>query len=312
MRPTLPTRNSLPRIKPSYTGPPDRRASRRFKSLESLEPRIVLDARLLISEIVADNETGLVDSEGDRTDWIEIYNAGDESENLQGWYLTDDADSKTKWSFPATVINPREHLIVHASGKNRVDATGELHTNFQLRSSGEFLALVHPDGRTIVDQFAPEFPPQQANIAFGLSQAILDNALVEAGDPAQWLVPDVDNGGDQLGKTWTETDFDDSDWSLGTNNIGFEKATGYEPLIGTDLLDSMTNSGTAYVRSPFQLDSSDAVYSLTLSMKYDDGYVAYLNGVEVGARTPPTIWIGKPMPMARGRTHWRLCSKMSI
>ena len=120
-------------------GPSHRRASRRFKSLESLEARIVLDARLLISEIVADNETGLVDSEGDRTDWIEIYNAGDESENLQGWYLTDDADTKTKWSFPAMVINPSEYLIVHASGKNRVDATGELHTNFQLRAKRRIL-----------------------------------------------------------------------------------------------------------------------------------------------------------------------------
>ena len=146
---------------------------------------------------------------------------------------------------------------------------------------------MRPDGRTIVDQLAPEFPPQQANIAFGLSQAILDNALVEAGDPARWLVPDVGNGGDQLGKTWTETNFDDSDWSLGTNNIGFEKATGYEPLIGTDLLDNMTNSATAYVRAPFHLDSSDAVYSLTLSMKYDDGYAAYLNGVEVARKNAP-------------------------
>ena len=50
-------------------------------------------------------------------------------------------------------------------GKDRAEAGGELHTNFQLSGAGEFLALVKPDGVTVAHGFAPEFPEQYEVIA---------------------------------------------------------------------------------------------------------------------------------------------------
>ena len=42
-------------------------------------------------------------------------------------------------------------------------------------------------------------------------------------------------------------------------------------------------SGTCYIRIPFTVDAGDIgnITSLTLKMRYDDGFVAYINGTEV-------------------------------
>ena len=57
---------------------------------------------LLITEVMADNESTLADEDGDFPDWVEIYNAGTNSVDLNGWYLTDNAGNLTKWRFPST------------------------------------------------------------------------------------------------------------------------------------------------------------------------------------------------------------------
>ena len=54
-----------------------------------------------------------------------------------------------------------------ASGKDRAIAGAELHTNFSLARGGEFLALVDPDGTSIVDQFDPSYPRQEAGFSYG-------------------------------------------------------------------------------------------------------------------------------------------------
>ena len=123
-----------------------------------------------ISEFMASNTSALLDEDNDSSDWIEIFNDQNEELNLAGWHLTDNAGDLTKWQFPSRVIPGNGRLVVFASAKNRAGANDpELHTNFNLSSSGEFLALVRPDGQTIVSSYAPVFPPQLADISYGLS-----------------------------------------------------------------------------------------------------------------------------------------------
>ena len=56
----------------------------------------------------------------------------------------------------------------------------------------------------------------------------------------------------------------------------------FAPLIQTDVQAAMHNvNSTIYQRIPFSVPSPDDVLKLTLRMGYDDGLVAYLNGVEV-------------------------------
>src|SRR5262245_15723685 len=109
--------------------------------IEALEARMVLEGGPIISEILASNDDGLIDADGDASDWIEIHQPGAEPLDLANWYLTDDPDFLTKWQFPATTIQAGGYLVVFASDKDRRVAGQQLHTNFKLDAAGDFLAL---------------------------------------------------------------------------------------------------------------------------------------------------------------------------
>ncbi len=242
----------------------------------------MLDARLLITEFLASNDEGLEDENGDTSDWIEIHNAGDVPANLDGWHLTDDADRLAKWTFPAVTVAADDYLVVFASGKDRTRAELPLHTNFQLDADGEYLALVQPDGRSVASQFAPRFPPQNPDDAYGLPQGAADQWLLGPSSEVRVFVPTATNGGDQLGSSWMQADFDDSSWIRGAGAVGFEDVSGYEDLLSVDIKSQMLHLSTsALLRYSFEVPEPKAVFSLNLRVKYDDGFVAFLNGVEV-------------------------------
>ena len=141
----------------------------------------------VINEFVAENQHGLTDSDGAFSDWIEIYNPDSTTADLSGWHLTDDSAALAKWTFPAGVtIQPGGYLVVFASGKDRAVAGQELHTNFALAASGEFLALVQPNGTTVASQFSPEFPVQKDGYSYGVSQVPQVSNLVAASVPTPW------------------------------------------------------------------------------------------------------------------------------
>jgi hypothetical protein len=86
--------------------------------------------KLFITEFVANNSGTLLDQDGDKSDWIEIYNTGPDAVSLGGWHLTDHADNLTLWTFPATNLAAGKFLVVFASGKDRATAGQQLHTSF--------------------------------------------------------------------------------------------------------------------------------------------------------------------------------------
>ena len=53
-------------------------------------------ANLYLTEFLADNTAGLRDSDGEYSDWIEIFNASPVPADLEGHYLTDDESALTK------------------------------------------------------------------------------------------------------------------------------------------------------------------------------------------------------------------------
>src|SRR5687767_6576121 len=55
---------------------------------------------VIISEFMAQNTRSLSDQDGDRSDWIEIYNGNTNAIDLFGWYLTDTTNNYRKWQFP--------------------------------------------------------------------------------------------------------------------------------------------------------------------------------------------------------------------
>ncbi len=119
-----------------------------------------------ISEFVAFNVTGLTDEDGETSDWIEVRNDNPFDFALHGWFLTDDPLDLTKWEFPAVSLSPSGYLLVFASGKDRREVGSFLHANFRLSATGEYLALIRPDG-TVAREFAPTFPVQLEDYSYG-------------------------------------------------------------------------------------------------------------------------------------------------
>lgn len=121
---------------------------------------------VIISEFMAINTETITDQNEKYSDWIEIYNTGNETINMLGFHLTDDSTSLSKWTFPNINLEPKQYLIVFASGDDIAFADEELHTNFKLSGSGEFLALLNPD-LTVATKFSPVYPYQEADISYG-------------------------------------------------------------------------------------------------------------------------------------------------
>jgi hypothetical protein len=87
-----------------------------------------------------------------------------------------------------------------------------------------------------------------------------------------------------IGDTWrTNLRFNDLAWPSGAGGVGYERASGYEALIGVDVGPLMYGSNTScYIRILFAVEGDPSEYDyMTLRMRYDDGFVAYLNGVEI-------------------------------
>ncbi len=180
---------------------------------------------IVISEFMTSNgsqppleEGELLDEDSDSSDWIEIYNPTDENISLAGWYLTDDANNLDQWQFPSgTELATGEFLVVFASGKNRTSA--ELHTNFKLDATGEYLALVKNDGITVAHEYAPKYPNQLTDIAYGLTP--YTTTLVHTGVRASYRVPTANDAG----ANWSAPAYDDSAWESGPTGIGFGNAS---------------------------------------------------------------------------------------
>jgi len=121
---------------------------------------------LRINEFMALNQSVLLDKNGTYSDWIELFNPTMEVVNLKGWSITDEKGSPDKWIFPEIEIAPGGYLLIFASNKDRSRPKNELHTNFKLNGSGEYLGL-YDNSRHAISVFSPSFPAQQVDISYG-------------------------------------------------------------------------------------------------------------------------------------------------
>ena len=248
-------------------------------------------ARLYITEFMADNQATVEDEDGDSPDWIEIFNSGTEAVNLEGYFLTDAADTLTMWRFPAVELAENGFMLVFASGKDRRDPDSQLHTNFRLSSDGEYLALVNPDGSSIVAEFGtPEnpIPEQFEDSSYGLMQGggLTPTIFISPSQQVSVIIP----ADDSLGGDWTEQEFDDSGWQAAQMGIGYDENDSYTQEFGTngDLGNDFNGVNTSiYIRIPIVISDPATITSLTLRMKYDDGFVAYLNDTVVADANAP-------------------------
>ncbi len=113
-----------------------------------------------------------------------------------------------------------------------------------------------------------------------LQTAYIDHyeTAVNASDSWKYFIP-VSN----LVPNWKAVSFSDVSWTTAPLGIGYAD--------GDDATTIANPTSTVYVRKTFNISDINAISSAILDIDYDDGFVAYLNGIEIARDgligTPP-------------------------
>jgi len=237
-------------------------------------------------------------------DFIELYNPQTAPVDLSGLYLTDNPVTQ-----PDKVpLGPLSFIAGDGLASFKADDSNSIgHLDFKLSPDTEIIGLFDsnlnqidkapyepqttdvsygraPDGGDSFEFF--ELPtPGVSNPSSGPATATVINLVLEDADK-RVLVPTED-----IGEQWsTELNYDDSSWQPVTGapgGVGYERGSGYQNYLSIDLQDQMYNTNaTCYIRIPFNVEANQlaGLTELMLKIRYDDGFVAYLNGVEIARR----------------------------
>lgn len=93
------------------------------------------------------------------------------------------------------------------------------------------------------------------------------NTIISSGDDWKYLVPVTEPS-----TNWRISSFDDSSWTTGKSGFG---------MSDNDDATIVTVNKSIFLRKKFNIVNAASVRQLILHMDYDDGFVAYLNGVEI-------------------------------
>jgi hypothetical protein len=221
----------------------------------------------VITEFLAQNRDGLQDEDGERSDWIEVYNETSAPASLDGWYLSDHPAHPGRWRFPATNLPPHGFLIVYASGKDRRLPGRPLHTNFKLRQKGGYLGLFRPEGTTASD-FSPGYPPQRPGISYGLPASFFGQG-VAGPRPVAEALPFPTPGAPNVVRAGTEpvaapTASLHSGFQPGPASLTLSCATeGARLLFTTNGASPEPDSGQPYT-GPIRIDRSTVVRAVAI------------------------------------------------
>lgn len=272
-------------------------------------PRLgAADLEVLISEV--SYHPPPLGGDESRLEFIELQNPGDESVDLSGWTLAEGID----FTFPeAAAIEPRGFCVVarDRASFELVYAVPCVLGDFvgRLSNGGERVSLRNRAG-ALIDRIDyrdgapwPENPDglgptlEKVNPLFnGEDQASWRSSILLGGTPGALNSTDVERTSTVIiaeGDTWKYRKgtsepanpvgawaafaFSDTSWSSGPSGFGY--GDGDDATLLSDMQGSYT---TVYLRKRFTVASKAALESLRLSIIYDDAYIAYLNGTEIG------------------------------
>ena len=126
---------------------------------------------LRINEFLPKNKFDITDGDGDRSEWVELYNSGSEPVSLLGYYLSDNSAERDKWALPDITLGGGEYLIVFLSGKDRTD--GEMHASFSISDTDEGIFLSNYNGMRSDSLLLPSELSENVSIGRGENGEVL-------------------------------------------------------------------------------------------------------------------------------------------
>jgi hypothetical protein len=237
-------------------------------------------------------------------EFIEIHNPGDTAISLSAWSIAD----AVSYTFPSGInLAPGGFVVVSQN-------PAVLLSKYGVSSYGPWLGKLSNTGETIELRNAANAVVDSVSYSSGYPWP---TAADGAGPSCELLNPSLDNdlggswrasGNAGIASTtyiapttagwkyktgnveasspvtaWRQLEFNDTAWTSISTSIGYGGS--YGPTV---TLSGMRNSyRTVYYRRPFTVATSLPT-QLTLKLRYDDGYVAWINGVEVARNNAPT------------------------
>ena len=148
--------------------------------------------------------------------------------------------------------------------------------------------------------------PSSNDMAMGLRlfDGYVYDRLIAGGETYRYYEGfDEPSGADPL--AWTRASFADGAWDSGQEGFGYDTdaATNALPLIKTTLEAMPDVYSSLYLRKAFSVADPSKYGKLELTMDFDDGFVAYINGTEV-VRSNVNGNVGESVPFdALGVDH---------
>jgi len=123
--------------------------------------------KVCFNEVLVTNHTNYVDGYGQHVPWIELFNAGYNTVNIGGCFLTNDLSQPRKYMLPKgdvlTQIQKRQHVLFYA---DNIPSRGTFHLNFTLDSATtNSLYLFNTDGTSLIDSIT--VPVLSADVSWG-------------------------------------------------------------------------------------------------------------------------------------------------
>ncbi len=118
-------------------------------------------SQVVINEVCAANGDIIYDPNFyNFASWIELYNTGNTTADIGGYYLSDDPSVRNKWRIPnGTTIPARSYKLIWCDGLS----TG-VHANFNIDPDGESVILSN-SGLSEIDRI--DLPKQYLNVSYG-------------------------------------------------------------------------------------------------------------------------------------------------
>ena len=152
--------------------------------------------KLILNEVLINNETNFLDDYGIHSSWIEIYNKSYGSVNLAGCLLkvsTQPGDTIT-YNIPKgdvqTVVKPRQHALFWADAEpNR----GTFHTNFKLNSETDNWIGLFDSGRNLLDEIVVPAGILSADESYARINDASEKWEVKGGSADKYVTPSTNN-----------------------------------------------------------------------------------------------------------------------
>lgn len=93
------------------------------------------------------------------------------------------------------------------------------------------------------------------------------NTLIRSGDTWKYLIPTSEPA-----TNWRTSTYNDSSWNTGKSGFGFGD---------NDDATIVPQCNSVFIRKTFTISNLSSITQLMLHMDYDDGFVAFLNGIEI-------------------------------